>query len=80
MGKRRRRLDIIHAFVKSNVSGSLDLAHLKIFIICMAHGLLMSQEDSRTNMHINLGILRFSGNGIDATAKDMQERERERLG
>ena len=42
MSKRRRRLDIIHTFVKSNVLGALDLARLKIFVICMLHGLLMS--------------------------------------
>ena len=39
---RRRRLDVVHAFVKSNVSGSLDLACLKIFMACMTHGLLVS--------------------------------------
>ena len=42
MSKRRRRLGIIHTFVKSNMSGSLDLAGFKIFIVCMSHGLLIS--------------------------------------
>ena len=75
MGKGRRRFDIIHAFVKGNVLGSLDLASLKIFIVCMLHRLLVSQEDSRMSMHINLGISRFGGKGIDATAEFVKERE-----
>ena len=74
-GKGRRRLDIIHAFIKANVLGSLDLAGLKIFIVCMLHRFLLSQEDPRMSMHINFGILRLCGKGIDPTVKYTKERE-----
>ena len=74
-GKGRRRLDIIHAFIEGNVLGSLDLACLEIFIACMLHRLLVSQEDSNMGMHINFGILRLRRKGIDATAKCAKERE-----
>ena len=59
--KRRRCPDIVNAFVKSIVLGSLDFASLEIFAAYMLHGLLTSQEDPRTSMHINLGISRFGG-------------------
>ena len=42
MSKRRRRLDISHTFIKRNVLGGFDLACLKIFVICMLHGLLVA--------------------------------------
>ena len=73
--KRRRRLDIIHTFIRGNVLGGLDLACLKIFAICMSHGLLVSWEDPRTSIHINLGISRFGGKGADVTTKDAKKRE-----
>ena len=75
MGKGRRRFGIIHAFIKGNVLGSLDLACLEIFTVCMLHRLLLSQEDSRASMCINLSISRASRKGIDATTKDAKERE-----
>ena len=75
MGKGRRGFDIIHAFVKGNVLGSLCLASLKVFSVCMLCGLLESQEDPKTSMHIDFGISRFSRKGMDATTKQTKERE-----
>ena len=75
MGKGRRRFGIIHAFIKGNVLGSLDLACLKILIICMLQRLLVSQDDPRTSMHINFGITRLSRKGIDTAAKCAKERK-----
>ena len=75
MSKRRRGLDITHAFVKRHYVGSLDLASLEVFIICMSNRLLVSQEDPRTSMYINFGVSRFSRKGTDVTTKHMKERE-----
>ena len=74
-GKGRRGFDIVHAFIKGNVLGSLDLAGLEIFMVCMSHDLLVYQKDPRARMHINFGISRFSRKGIDVTTEHTKERD-----
>ena len=78
--KGRRSFDIILAFVKGNVLGGLDLSCLKIFVMCMLHGLLASQEESWPSMCINFSISRFSRKGTDLTAEHEKKRERDWAG
>ena len=33
----RRVLNVIHAFIKGNMSGNFDLFGVKVIIVCMAH-------------------------------------------
>ena len=75
MSKGRRIFAVVHAFVEGNVLGSLDLACLNIFAMCVLHGLRVSQKDSWMGMCINFSISRVSREGTDTTTKCAKERE-----